>query len=439
VTLERLPTVEEAAARIRERNPHVRAVLLPTLEAAAARDAELLSLPPAQRGPLHRLPFVLKDVWDVEGLRTTSGSARRALMPPAPQSGTVVRAFQDQGAILVGKSNLSDRVFTPESANSLWGPVCNPHDLTRTAGGSSGGGAAAVADGMAAFDWGSDFGGSLRLPAAFCGVVGMRLSASVWPVVGHHPEIPGHLGLNGMGPLATSVALCRTLLETAKPSLRRPTPEWDGQGLCILSPDPFSTGEWPGFQQELSALWSGTEATPLEAAALPSPRDIDRAFASLLGSHLEEFFAGERRQVVRDALGALLFPWGKRWMHPDTARVLATLALTRVSVYRSSRRAWERVREVRAAAARIFDSGKLIVSPTTTFPAPLLGQAVFARGIAAFVKLGNVLDATCVAIPFGKFAQGLPRSVQILGPPGSENAVLRMAERLQRAARERGL
>ncbi len=427
-------TVERALARIAKRNHEVRAVLRVMPDEAHERIRVLDASD--VRGALHRVPYVLKDVWDVEGVPTTSGSWRfrdRVAMSSSP----VHLALQESGAVLVGKSNLSDLGMTPESDNPMFGPVCNPHDLSRTSGGSTGG-AAAVADNMAAFDWGTDLGGSIRLPAAFCGIAGVRLSASSWP-----PRRPSYaandLGLIGVGPLARTIAGCRETLAALAPHLRvgSGAAPFHLRGLVLLEPDPFSVGEWPHFVADATAL-AARIGFSFRAASLPPPREIDRAFASFLGSHLEELFAGRITATARAALLQLTLGHvvDTRGMHPHTARVLLKLVVARFSVYRSKRIALERIADVRAAAKTHFDAGELIVSPTTTFPAPRHGHAVFARGIAAFVKLGNVLDATAVAIPFGRFPCGLPRSIQILGPANAEDALLELAERLEHAALE---
>ena len=114
------------------------------------------------------MPYVLKDTWDTAGIITTGGSWRHRTRVPR-ESGSIHRAFARAGAVLLGKSNLPDLALSNESDNHLIGATNNPFDPTRTAGGSTGGGAAAIATGMAAFDWGGDFDGSVRMPAACCG------------------------------------------------------------------------------------------------------------------------------------------------------------------------------------------------------------------------------------------------------------------------------
>ncbi|HEY2513050.1 MAG TPA: amidase family protein, partial [Polyangiaceae bacterium] len=129
---------------------------------------------------LYGVPYVLKDTWDTAGIITTGGSWRHRDRVPR-DSGSIHRVFAGAGAVLLGKSNMPDLALSNESDNNLVGATLNPFDPTRTAGGSTGGGAAAVATGMAAFDWGGDFGGSVRTPAACCGIAGIRLSSRAWP------------------------------------------------------------------------------------------------------------------------------------------------------------------------------------------------------------------------------------------------------------------
>ncbi len=138
---------------------------------------------------LFGVPFGLKDQFNTMCLPTTGGSWRFRDRRPAHDS-NVYEAFANAGAILMGKSNLSDLGIPPEASNYIAGRCKNPFDPRRTAGGSSGGSAAGVAYGFTAFDWGTDIGGSIRVPAAFCGVLGIRLSSAVWPIVDLFPKVP---------------------------------------------------------------------------------------------------------------------------------------------------------------------------------------------------------------------------------------------------------
>src|SRR5688500_11783891 len=209
------PTVEEAIARIRMRNEHVRAFVCTRLEDAERRQKEVAPL----RGtsPIAGLPYSLKDLWDTKDIATTGCSHRFKDRVPTV-SAPIHRVIEEAGGVLMGKTNASDLGLAMESDNYIAGMTLNPRDFSRTAGGSSGGAAAAVADRMSAFDWGSDFGGSIRSPSAFCGVYGIRLSSEAWPMIGHFPEPPQSLRyMNGQGPITARLDLMRDVLKLATP------------------------------------------------------------------------------------------------------------------------------------------------------------------------------------------------------------------------------
>ena len=418
------PTVEQAVERIRARNSELGALCLDLSSEALQQTAQ--DKPSQSASPLSGVPYSLKDVWDTMAWPTTAGSLRHQGRHGASDS-ALVRALSRSGAVMVGKSNVPDLAATPECANLSFGVTKNPHDITRTSGGSSGGAAAAVASGMAAFDWGSDFGGSIRLPAAFCGVVGLRLSALAWPVSGHFPFVPPELGLHGQGPLARTVAGVRQVRDALAPKLRAPRPGGFGlRGVVVLGVDDFARGEWPYAEKEISEAL-GAAGLRTQKVSLATPREIHHAFAALLSNHWRRFFGG---RAPGAALRALTIDFGAQRLHPHTRRILAELAIANTSVYRNRSRTAAAVSEIRELAHAAFDRGLLIASPTTTFPAPPLGGAHALRSLGAFVKLGNLLDATALAIPFGRFASGMPRSLQLLGPASAEDSILDLGETL---------
>ena len=241
-------TVDAAIARINQRNRVLNAFITTRLD-EAARDAKARSSEPA-RSALHGLPYSLKDEWETLGIRTTSGSARYADRISSASS-TVHLAFEAAGAVLLGKSNLSDMGMAPEASSWVGGATRNPHDLARTAGGSSGGAAAAVADGMVAFDWGSYIGGSIRMPAAFCGIFGLKLASQTWPITGFFPRIPPALEwMCGQGPLTRTLPQMRAVLAAAAPLVRTgPARPFALKGVQIWAPDEL--GEWPTYATDV--------------------------------------------------------------------------------------------------------------------------------------------------------------------------------------------
>jgi len=199
--------VDACLARIDEVNPALNAVV--QFRADAARDearqadAEVAAGDPL--GPLHGVPMTIKDSLDTVDLITTGGSRGRASFVPA-QDATVVRRARAAGAILLGKTNTPELTLSFETDNLVYGRTSNPWDLTRTPGGSSGGAAAIVACGGAAFDIGSDYGGSIRLPAHFNGIAGIKPTHGRVPRTGHiFPYGGTHDSFQQIGPLGRYV------------------------------------------------------------------------------------------------------------------------------------------------------------------------------------------------------------------------------------------
>src|SRR5512147_1907648 len=174
---------------------------------AAARAADEERRRGVNRGPLHGVPISVKDLIDVAGQPTTAASRVRT-GHVAARDATIVTRLREAGAVLIGKTNLHEFALGTTSEESAYGPVRNPHDLTRSAGGSSGGSAAAVATGMGVASIGSDTGGSIRIPAAACGVVGLKPSVGEVPTDG---VIPLSATFDHVGPITTSVADAATL------------------------------------------------------------------------------------------------------------------------------------------------------------------------------------------------------------------------------------
>jgi len=425
----------------------------------------LLELDPPQRdpsapadAPLAGVPYVLKDTWDTAGIVTTGGSWRHRHRVPSVSS-HAHRALSAAGALLLGKSNLCDLAFSAESDNHLLGPVRNPHDPTRTAGGSTGGGAAAVADGMAAFDWGTDFGGSIRGPAAYCGVVGLRLSHATWPVgLEHFPRIASFFhDFCGMGPLTREVAGARAVIRAVRPALRASSDDvaMDLERVVVYAPDRFHDGAWASFLDDTSTLLRDAGIAFEVARELPQPSVVNALFTEYLAAHFKEFIAGDELPILHGLPAVLLgiLSGGRldKRVHPNTAMLLAGTAGLALR-FRDRSRPSAGLAALRNELGRIWGRATLVVSPTCTERPPRHGRSAFAYRLMSFCKLGNLTDATALALPFGRFpartrrtgfgrqkvvSPAMPRSLQILGPAGSEEAVLSLGERLERVIAER--
>jgi aspartyl-tRNA(Asn)/glutamyl-tRNA(Gln) amidotransferase subunit A len=195
--------LDAALAAIAEHNAATNAFILvdETGARAAARAVDDERRRGVDRGPLHGLPISVKDLIDVAGQPTTAGSRVRA-GHVATSDAPIVRRLRDAGAVLIGKTNLHEFALGTTSEESAYGAVRNPHDTSRSAGGSSGGSAAAVASGMGVASIGSDTGGSIRIPAAACGVVGLKPSLGEVPTEG---VVPLSTTFDHVGPLSRTV------------------------------------------------------------------------------------------------------------------------------------------------------------------------------------------------------------------------------------------
>ena len=205
--------------RIEALNPGLGAVV--TLDAGRARreaaEADRRLARGAEVGPLHGLPVTVKDCLETAGMRTTCGAPELAGYVPQRDAEAVGR-LRRAGAIVIGKTNLPVWASDCQSYNELFGTTNNPWDVSRTPGGSSGGAAAAVAAGLCALELGSDLGGSLRIPAHWCGVYALKPSYGIVPMQGHIPPPPGmpaDIDIGVLGPVARSAAdldLCLAVL-----------------------------------------------------------------------------------------------------------------------------------------------------------------------------------------------------------------------------------
>ncbi len=261
---------DEYAAKIEARNDEVNAIVLPRLaearEEAVAVDAALARGEPV--GPLAGVPFTCKDPFPVAGMRSPNGSRLLADYTCATDC-EPVRRLRAAGAILLGKTNVSEFAMYWDSTNALFGSTRNPHDLSRTAGGSSGGEAAAVASGMSALGLGSDLGGSIRAPAHFTGILGLRTGRGTVPFASHHPmpASPGVRLMGTLGPMASTVddlVLALSVLgpDAAPPRKVTTVAVFEDDGL-----QPVSRACREAVRMAAAALADGTFAPPAEGAS----------------------------------------------------------------------------------------------------------------------------------------------------------------------------
>ena len=390
------------------------------IQAAEQVESDIKAL--AYRGPLHGIPIAVKDLIDVAGLPTTSASALPA--PVAAHDAPVVRRLRDAGAIIIGKTNLHEFAFGTTSEESAFGPVRHPRDRSRCAGGSSGGSAAALALGMCYGALGTDTGGSIRIPAAACGIVGLKPTLGELPCQG---VVPLSATLDHVGPMARSVSDVGLLFQAMKGSAVRGVAPAGGR-LTFGVADGY-------FRKRLDA--------DVRAA-------LDRATRALRASgHSVYDVEVQHAEWTADAYLHIVLPEAARHharlleIHSDlySPGVRFRLEMGRYVLAEDYVRAMrirdQLVREVDKA----LDGRDALLLPALALPAPELGAAtVEVEGEtqpvrAAMLKLTQLFNMTghpSIALPAGDGADGLPRGLQLVGHRGRTERLLDVATAIER-------
>jgi amidase len=422
-------------ARIDERNPQLNAIVSldedRAREGARAADEALAS--GAAVGPLHGLPFAFKDTHAVAGWRTTYGSPLYAEHVPASDE-LIVERVRRAGVVVIGKTNVPEFAAGSHTFNTVFGTTLNPVDPTRSAGGSSGGAACALASGMVPLADGSDMGGSLRNPASFCGVVGLR------PSLGRVPEWPLHNQWETTsvgGPMARNVGDLALLLSVmAGPDPRAPQALGD-PGATFAPP---VSGSLAGLRVALSVDLGGAFEVDDEVAAVVSGSApvFSAAGAAVEAAHPDLSLADDTFRTLRAwhfqaKFGRFLAE------HPDSFKqsladnIRAGESLTGADVARAyaQRTALsERMREFFTS----YDVLVLPVSQVPPFPADQeFPAAINGRPMATYLDwmrsayFITVTGCPAISVPAGRTRDGLPVGIQIVAPHGADRRLLEVA------------
>jgi aspartyl-tRNA(Asn)/glutamyl-tRNA(Gln) amidotransferase subunit A len=348
----------------------------------------------------------VKDLFDTAGLTTTYGSVIFAERVPE-RSAEAVRLLEAAGYANVGKTNLHEFAYGVTSQNPHYGTVPNPIAPGRVAGGSSGGSAAAVAAGLADVGLGSDSGGSIRIPAAWCGLVGFKPTFDLVPMEGCFPLAPS---FDHAGPMGRSVRDCVAMLEALSPGFRAERPvslgELDVAVAWTALADPLVRER----VEEAAALFPRTARIefPLEHGAGPLfMREVADVHRGLFPERADDYGDNVRTKLER------------------------CLAVTDGEV-ETARRARE---QHRADAEQAMGNADLLLTPTLAFvapPADVVELEIRVRAIQFTIPF-NSLGWPALALPCGPAEDGLPASVQLVGRPGTDALVLAAGEALEAA------
>lgn len=417
---------ESCLARIAELEPRLNAFILVTRESALAeaRAAEREITAGNYRGTLHGIPLSVKDLFDVAGVATTAGSAFPA--EPATHDSAVVERLRAAGAVLLGKTGLHELAFGVTSQNPHFGPITNPWAHDRSPGGSSGGSAAAVATGGGFGSIGSDTGGSIRIPAALCGVVGLKPTRGRVSLRG---AVPLSWTLDHAGPLARTVRDAAVLYAAIAGHDAR-----DPGSRSAPYDDPLAD-----IDKGATRLRIGIWRSGLDAADTDVRTAVDEAIRTLAscGARIETVDlprSDELSECQRVVLGTDAYAYHRERVESAPERfgadVLERLRRGKANSghdYAAARRARS---EIRTAFDALLTSLDALALPTTVVTAPLRVGADAVATAARLTSLTSPFNLTglpAISVPCGQGVDGLPVGLQLVGRRWGEARLLRLA------------
>jgi aspartyl-tRNA(Asn)/glutamyl-tRNA(Gln) amidotransferase subunit A len=407
--------------RIEERNPAINAYITIFAEQALAdaRQADIEIARGGYRGPLHGVPISLKDLIDVQGVPTTAASRVRDGHVAARSALTAAR-LRDAGAIFLGKTNLHEFAFGTTNEDSAFGPTRHPTEPSRSPGGSSGGSAASVRDGQAYASIGTDTGGSVRIPAAACGVVGLKPSVGEIPLDG---VVPLSTTMDHVGPLCRSVEDAGILYDALRgvaTEHREPAPLGGltlgiprGYFLAILDPQ-------VGAAFDAACARAADAGASLEEVDIPHAADIAPIYLHIVLAEAAAYHAKMLDSRADDYTPSvrIRLEMGRYILAEDYVRALRGRQVLTGEV---------------DAALRGRDA---LLLPALAIPAPKLGAATVRVGgsdepvrnvMLRLTQLFNVTGHPAISIPCGKTAEGLPIGAQLVGALNRTSDLLRVA------------
>ncbi|MGH2760864.1 MAG: amidase [Actinomycetota bacterium] len=388
----------------------------PTLNAFTfIRDAEALAeakeLEGADAlGPLHGVPIAIKDLYDVAGLPTT-GCCAAYLDRTAAEDSPVVAKLRGAGAIVVGKTNMHELAFGATTQVSCFGGTRNPWDTSRIPAGSSGGSGAAVAAGVVAMAMGSDTGGSIRLPAAMCGVTGLKPTHGAVSLRG---ALPMTASFDTGGPLAVSAADCAVVHEIIA--------GFDARYLYSRTSLPVRTKPRSATRIGIARDWLAHAEQEVATSVEEAAKALERSGYRLLDTSGPDLL-GTRNDVAAVLTGEFAHHFRDLWQDDRVSEPIRTLMDVGRQIsapdYAAAREAAERMR---LAFLGCFDEVDVILAPGAPYPAPRIDDVdnlTEAIRSTIFTLPVNAAGLPAVAFPTGS-SGGLPVGAQLIGPAWSE-------------------
>jgi len=433
--------VEAHLTRIEKLNPKLNAFVQVDAEGARrqARAAEETVASGEKLGPLHGIPISIKSSMEVKGMRCEAGSMLRAGFV-APKDAPLVSRLRKAGAIILGTTNTPELLMAWETDNLLYGRTNNPWDLSRTSGGSSGGEAAAIAAGCSAGGVGSDGGGSIRVPAHFSGICGLKPTPGRIPATGHFPTSVGPFALIGVvGPMARTVSDLKVLFEVM---------QGPDDGDPSAAPVPL---RWPS-RSDLKKLRIGYFEDDGRTSVTAETRATVRAAAEALkraGFQVEPF-RPEGLEQARQlwwqffgiAGGMLLQPMTKgreAELSPILKQYLSWVAAEPSHTGQTLLDTWIMRDVLRMQVFSQMREYPVLLCPVASIPAfrhgerswKIDGKTVQYLDAWSYTEWFNLLGTPAAAVPFGRSNEGLPIGVQIVARPWEEELVLAVAAELE--------
>ena len=446
-----LEVLESFLAQVEKVNPKINAIVALDIERAKekAKEADNKISLKSKLGPLHGLPMTIKDAFEVEGIVSTGGNpAWKDNIPK--RNAEAVQRLVDAGAIIFGKTNVPFLSSDLQSFNKIYGTTNNPWDLERTPGGSSGGSAAALAAGMTPLELGSDIGGSIRVPAHFCGLYGHKPSYNIISEVGHMPPPPGSIltgnGLSVAGPLARSPEDLEIALDVLVAAQEQDSLAWKVKlpkartkkikelKIAVWPDEPYAEAD-----DEITSLIKDTAedlrhaGAKVETVDLPiSFEEIDKIYSLLLNPLM---LAGSPKETF-ETLAKL-----NESLDPNDVSELAKVA--RGSVLKHAD--WVLVNAIRQNMRQkwreFFNKFDVILCPTCITPAfkhnhnPVHERKLTINGkddeyLRATLWAGPAVSAGLPStnVPIGMSSNNLPISMQITGPYLEDKTCLEVAK-----------